>query len=391
MRFIFQTIFYFFMYVEVSAQTAISVFWNMQTLLPTTSLGANFQASEISVGNNYGNTQLLSGSSSSLGGYIGASGEQNAAIAARTGPLDKSLNGSAFLSITLTASPGYKLTISSFSLGIRSTTTGPQHLALFSSMDDFQAPLLTNVLLANSEWSYFDFPLPTSPSKSVIVFKLFGYGGVGNAAINIANWRLDDLQIQGIVLPESLPLKWQNFLAYPVASTIKLVWSTNEEYNNSGFTVCRSTDGVVFRKLGFVPSTSNQSLSTSNQYQFVDSFPHPGLAFYKIQQIDVDSSRTESPIRTVQWVSDKIFENSVNSLSFHESDVYFKYMFMGKATFCVYTIFGQLLGRATYYSSTQTSTLIHVSCSSAIGRAGVYLFVIENEGKLEIKKIGRIN
>ena len=152
---LFNAIFYFFIYVEVSAQTAISVFWNMQTLLPTTSLGANFQASEISVGNNYGNTQFLSAASSSQGGYIGASGEQNAAIAARTGPLDKSLNGSAFLSITLTASPGYKLTISSFSLGIRSTTTGPQHLALFSSMDDFQAPLLTNVLLANSEWSYF--------------------------------------------------------------------------------------------------------------------------------------------------------------------------------------------------------------------------------------------
>lgn len=363
----------------------------MQTSLPTASLGANFQASEISVGNNYGNTQFLSASSSSLGGYIGASGEQNAAVAARTGPLDKSVNGSAFLSITLTASPGYKLTISSFSLGIRSTTTGPQQLALFSSMDEFQAPLLTNVLLANSEWSYFDLPLPTSPSKSVIVFKLFGYGGVGNAAINIANWRLDDLQIQGSVMPESLPLKWQSFLAYPVASTIKLAWSTNEEYNNSGFTVCRSTDGVIYRELGFVPSISNQSLSTSNRYQFVDSFPFPGLAFYKIQQIDVDSSRTESPIRTVQWVSDKISENSLNNVNFHKSDVYFQYKLLGRATFSVYTIYGQLLGRATYYSSVLTSSFIQVPCSSGIGKPGVYLFVVENEGKLEIKKIGRIN
>ncbi len=77
----------FFLSQEVIAQTAFSVYWNMQTNTPTLLTGSTFQVSEVTPGNNFGNTQFLNSFSTSTGAYPGASGDQNAALAARTGPL----------------------------------------------------------------------------------------------------------------------------------------------------------------------------------------------------------------------------------------------------------------------------------------------------------------
>ncbi|MEO0895860.1 MAG: hypothetical protein AAFY71_05650 [Bacteroidota bacterium] len=67
-----------------------------------------------------------------------------------------------------------------------------------------------------------------------------------------------------------------------------LSWS-HPKYNQlAGFEIQRSEDGLIWKKIGFVPpSSSDEDL---HHYMFVDQYPLPGLAIYRIKQIDVQGN-----------------------------------------------------------------------------------------------------
>jgi DNA/RNA endonuclease G (NUC1) len=180
--------------------TAPSVItWDFATATPTSGVPAGVTGGAFSQGNNNGTTPLLTTTSAS-NAYVGASGGNNAGAAARTGGLVKigtSTTGSAFFEFTFAAPAGRQFAATALSFGMRSTGTGPQAFALFSSADGFATPIASGTVPADSVWRLFTpaFAGVASAVGEPITFRLFGYNGAGSPGANTANWRIDDVKL----------------------------------------------------------------------------------------------------------------------------------------------------------------------------------------------------
>jgi len=173
-----------------------AIYWDFTTASPTRGLPAEVTGGSVTQGNNNGTTVLLTTTSASSG-YAGVSGTFNAGAAARIGALNTGAGGSAYFEFTLTAPADKQLAVSAIAFGSRSTGTGPQAFALFSSADNFTAPLSSGILANNSSWRLLSASLPgvTSSAGESLTFRLYGYNGTGSPSANTANWRIDDLTL----------------------------------------------------------------------------------------------------------------------------------------------------------------------------------------------------
>ena len=174
------------------------VFWDFTTATPTSGLPADVSGGSVVQRNNFGTTQTLTSVSVSSG-YAGVSGASNAGAAARVGSLNLAEGGSAFFEFTLTPAAARQLSVTGLSFGARSTATGPQAYALFVVHGAADPALIASGSLANnSVWTRItpSFPPVVSDSATSVTFRLYGYNGSGNAGVNTANWRIDDLSVQ---------------------------------------------------------------------------------------------------------------------------------------------------------------------------------------------------
>ncbi len=174
------------------------VLWDFVAADPKTGLPADVTGGTVAQRNNNGTTATITIVSASSG-YTGASGTSNAGASARVGPLNLAEGGSAFFEFTLTPAAGRQLAVSGLSLGARSTGTGPQAYALFAvnGADSPPALIASGPLANNSVWTLVTpafLPVVSAPAAPV-TFRLYGYGGAGNAAASTANWRIDDLSV----------------------------------------------------------------------------------------------------------------------------------------------------------------------------------------------------
>jgi hypothetical protein len=174
--------------------------WNFTTNVSPTSVPANLTISDLTQGNNNGTTTILDSSVASFG-YSGASGTNNAGGAARAGALVTGASGSAYFEFTITPAAAYYFTLSSISFGSRSTGTGPQAYTLRSNLDNYASDIATGSFSNNSTWSLKTNASINSNSTfgTPITYRVYGYNGSGTAAINTANWRIDDLNLLGFV------------------------------------------------------------------------------------------------------------------------------------------------------------------------------------------------
>ncbi len=174
-----------------------SITWDFSATTPSSGLPAGVSGGIVTQGNNNGTTSLLTSVSVSSG-YGGVSGGNNAGAAARVGPLNQTATtGSAYFEFTLTPSAGKELVVSSLSLGTRSTSTGPQAFAVFTSIDNFTTPFASGPLANNSAWTLIapTFSAFSAAPGTAITFRLYGYNGAGSAGTSTANWRIDDLKL----------------------------------------------------------------------------------------------------------------------------------------------------------------------------------------------------
>ncbi len=197
--------------------SAATVYWNMQSAVPTSNNALNLTVSNLSRGNNNGTTTLLGTTSASStysfsleGTTTPASGSNNAAAAARSGPLNTAT--SAFFEFTLNPAAGFTGNLSALGFGTRSTSTGPSSMTLRSSLDNYASSLASFAGTTNSSWTYQSLTLATPvtlPENQSVTFRLFGFGNSGSASANTANWRVDDLQATVATLavtpPSSVP------------------------------------------------------------------------------------------------------------------------------------------------------------------------------------------
>jgi hypothetical protein len=165
----------------------------------TTNTISNLVPGTLTRGNNNGTTNGIFNSTSASSGYAGASGTVNAGAAARTGALNLTAgSGSAYFEFSLDADQGYTLTITEITFGTRSTSTGPQAIALRSSADGYISDIAT-VSLVTGSWVKKSMLLSnfTTIPGSNVTYRLYGYNGTGSASTNTTNWRIDDLNIYG--------------------------------------------------------------------------------------------------------------------------------------------------------------------------------------------------
>jgi hypothetical protein len=143
-----------FSFVFFSHGIAQTITWNFTagTAAPSTT-AAGVTAAELVQGNNNGTTSFITSVSVSTG-YAGASGTNNAGLAARTGVLNTGASGSAYVEFMLTPAPGKVVTLTAISFGSRSTSTGPQAYTLRTAADNYTTDKTTGTLLANSAWAF---------------------------------------------------------------------------------------------------------------------------------------------------------------------------------------------------------------------------------------------
>lgn len=92
-----------------------------------------------------------------------------------------------------------------------------------------------------------------------------------------------------------LPVTISEFNAHSNGDFISLTWATQSESNNKGFDVQKSTDGVVFESIGFVPSKGKPA-----SYHFNVNNQFNGLLYFRLQQTDLDGHTSLSNIASVR-------------------------------------------------------------------------------------------
>lgn len=100
-----------------------------------------------------------------------------------------------------------------------------------------------------------------------------------------------------------LPVELTSFTATAKAAGIALDWATASEKNCDYFEVQRGPNGSEFQAIGRLRGQG--SSATAHTYLLLDTRPLPGLAYYRLRQVDVDGTVTFSPVVTAKWV-DKI-------------------------------------------------------------------------------------
>ena len=123
-----------------------------------------------------------------------------------------------------------------------------------------------------------------------------GYHDGGQWAEFVA---LDDVQLTGQMSRSVLPVVWTEFTAEPEKETVALRWSTEQEHDNKGFYIERSSDGRTFDPLEFVAGIGDSDQPQA--YFHLDMRPLPGTSYYRLRQVDIDGDQTYSEIREVYW------------------------------------------------------------------------------------------
>ena len=129
-----------------------------------------------------------------------------------------------------------------------------------------------------------DQPLLVEVSSSTSSFSKTSYGDIFNSCA-------------------PLPVNFGLFTAQRnSASSVKLVWQTSTEVNNSGFAVERNINGT-WEQIAFVPSQANGGNSADLlTYSYYDQNSNKGISQYRIRQIDINGKSATTDIRAVRGV-----------------------------------------------------------------------------------------
>lgn len=101
----------------------------------------------------------------------------------------------------------------------------------------------------------------------------------------------------GYNIPNFLPVDYLGFSAErSTATNVELSWETARERDNAGFHLERSTDGVTFGEIGFVPSAGG---AHRQAYSFTDLQAPQGTAHYRLRQVDFNGATSYSEVRSV--------------------------------------------------------------------------------------------
>ena len=141
----------------------------------------------------------------------------------------------------------------------------------------------------HSQCTQFSFTVDILPDS----IRVFGAEGGGNPIAGC--YPNPDMLIDFTVLP----VVWGDLYGVIREEGVHLDWSTLSEINNDYFEIMRSADGSSFQSIGTLNARgASQDLVT---YSYVDPNPLQGTSHYKVVQVDIDGSRSESEVIQLEY------------------------------------------------------------------------------------------
>lgn len=241
-----------------------TVFWDFGPALaptadPSSGLSAEITGGTLSQHNNNGTTALLTTVSASSG--TGASGAVNAGAATINGALN--LATSTYFEFTLTPGAGKRLLATGLSFRSRSTGTGPQALAVYSSTDGFTTALATTTNGSGTSWALYTpaFTTVTGLADTPVTFRIYGYNGTG-ATGSTAVWRIDDLKltVSAVFPPPVAPVVTATSPAngatdVPATNPITVTFNEAVSFTGSWFAITSAAQGPLAAAVSGGPTT----------------------------------------------------------------------------------------------------------------------------------------
>lgn len=116
-----------------------------------------------------------------------------------------------------------------------------------------------------------------------------------------------------------LPVELLSFSANKNNTQVLVKWTTQTETNNDYFEVQRSTDALSFESLTRISGTNSNQITN---YNYTDKYPHSGVNYYRLKQVDFDGKTTYSDIVSVNFriTSTQIFPNPVEDTFIIQSE-----------------------------------------------------------------------
>jgi len=106
---------------------------------------------------------------------------------------------------------------------------------------------------------------------------------------------IDNFTISSILLPIHL----EKYAIKQITDNIMVEWSTSYESDNSHFTVEHSLNGRNFQTIGRIESQKDRS--AEKDYTFVHEFPNRGINYYRLNQFDLDGTKTSFNILSAEF------------------------------------------------------------------------------------------
>ncbi len=163
----------------------------------------------------------------------------------------------------------------------------------------------------------------------------------------------------------ALPVELLSFRGKAYNGGNELSWITASEKNNNGFIITHSTDGKSFNNVGWIDGAG--SSSTTRNYTFTDRNFSEGINYYRLAQLDYDSTITYSQIISIE--NKTAILDDVQVFPTSVMDAFTVKINMDKATaphfFKLVNLNGEVLKEWTMDIDTETRKMVEVSTLSS--------------------------
>jgi hypothetical protein len=216
---------------------------------------------------------------------------------------------------------------------------------------------------------------PTNPVSDLVFSANFSGYTVGThyffARSKDANgrWSLTNAMLynQTVVLP----LNWISFIAKKVNTTSLLEWRTANEQQVAHFEIERSTDGILFEKIG----TTIAKNGAQNDYVFIDIKPIAGKNYYRIKQIDIDGKFSYTSIDVVDFGKTEKLITIINNPS---NNPIIKIVTNKIATLSLFDATGKLVHKQSL------ENIYNINIGNVTHTSGQYIAVMQDKNELVV-------
>ena len=184
-----------------------------------------------------------------------------------------------------------------------------------------------------------------------------------------------NMQYISLVDYSTIPVELTSFTANVVGSSVVLNWTTATEVNNQGFEIERSSDGVSFNNIGFVPGFGTTTEPKS--YSYTDQSVNTGLYYYRLKQIDYDGSFTYSNVAEVEvslpteFSLEQNYPNPFNP----STSIQFSLPVDAQVTIGVYNLVGEKVAEVSNGNFAAGSHRVNFDAASMT--SGIYFYQID--------------